>query len=874
MAKLTPMMEQYMEIKSAYKDCILFFRLGDFYEMFFEDAKTASRELEITLTQRSVGQEEKAAMCGVPHHVADSYIAKLVNKGYKVAICEQVEDPKEAKGIVKRDVIKVVTPGTITDTSILDDKVNNYLASIYLDENGIGIAYVDNSTGELYTTNLKDNLGGMTSFAVNELSKIYPSEIICNKYFMDQKKTISTIKNNLNPYFNILEDSLEVDFLEIYKNHFHEITIMDSNKDYKLYSNIATGNLLKYLESTEKSKLDHISDLEYYEANNYLIMDFSTRMNLEIHETIISRDKKGSIVGFLDKTATAMGGRLLRKWLEQPLINKEEIYNRSSIVEYFVDNLSLKDQVREVLRNVHDMERLSSKISTGNCNARELVALKNSLYEIPRLKEILESSRHEELVALAQSIDELGDIYSLIEESIEENPPILITEGGLIKYGYNEELDRIKEVSTRGKDWLKDLEAREREKTGINNLKIGFNKILGYYFEITKANMSKAPEYFIRKQTLTNSERYFSQELKAMEDDILGAEEKMLGLEYKIFVEIREKIKLETMRIQRTSKLISSVDVLSSFAEIAYLHNFTRPSLNNRGIMEIKDGRHPVVESNIPNNLFVPNDTNLDLDTNMIQIITGPNMSGKSTYMRQVAVITLLAHIGSFVPASFANISIVDRIFTRIGAADNLSQGESTFMVEMNEVSNIVKSATSRSLIILDEVGRGTSTYDGLSIAWALVEHIAENIRAKTLFATHYHELTELEDRYENIKNLTILAEEKGEDVIFLRKIVKGSTNKSYGIQVARLAGIDSKIINRANEVLYSIEHTSNLNPDMDLACGEPVQLDLGDFKKNYFIDNLASIDINSLTPMEAMNKLYEITREAKTIKDDIDEKN
>ncbi len=872
MAKLTPMMKQYMDIKKEYSDCILFFRLGDFYEMFFEDAKLASRELEITLTQRSVGQDEKAAMCGVPHHVADSYIAKLVNKGYKVAICEQVEDPATAKGIVKRDVVRVVTPGTITDTNVLDDKVNNYLCSIYLSEENIGISYVDNSTGELYTTSLKDDLGDMLSFAINEVSKIYPSEIICNKYFYNNTKTINVIKNNLNPYFNVFEDDESIEYLSIYKDHFNELAINEANEDYRFYSNIATAKLLKYLESTEKSTLDHISNLEYYEANNYLIMDFSTRTNLEIHETIISRDKKGSIVGFLDKTSTAMGGRLLRKWLEQPLINKERIYKRSSIVDYFLSNLSIKDEVRELLRNVHDMERLSSKISTGNCNGRDLIALKNSLSQIPSLKKLLLASKNESLIDLGQKIDELKDIYSLIDLAIEDNPPVTITEGNLIKYGFNQELDKIKEVAIKGKDWLKDLEVKEREKTGINNLKIGFNKMLGYYFEITKANIKNAPDYFIRKQTLTNAERYFSEELKSMEDDILGAEDKLLSFEYKIFTSVRDRIKEETSRVQKTSKYISSIDVLASFAEIAYLHNFTRPDLNTKGEISISQGRHPVVESNIPNNLFVPNDTKLDLGENMIQIITGPNMAGKSTYMRQVAVITLLAHIGSFVPADYANISIVDRIFTRIGAADNLSQGESTFMVEMNEVSNIVKSATSNSLIILDEVGRGTSTYDGLSIAWALIEYIAENIKAKTLFATHYHELTDLEARYDNIKNLTIMAEEKGEDVIFLRKIVRGSTNKSYGIQVARLAGIDRKIITRANEILYSIEKSNNLNINTGEITNDNVQIDLVDFKKNYFIESIASIDLDKLKFSEAFDKFLEIINSAKEIKDDIDE--
>ncbi len=871
MAKLTPMMEQYMELKKEYSDCILFFRLGDFYEMFFEDAIKASRELEITLTQRSVGDNEKAAMCGIPHHVADNYIAKLVDKGYKVAIGEQVEDPKDAKGIVKRDVVKVVTPGTITDQTILDDKVNNYLASIYLDKNNIGIAYVDNSTGELSTTSLKANKEDLLSFAINEISKIYPSEIICNEEFYANNKVIKTIKNNLNPYFNVIENDIELDWKAIYSNHFMEEDINKSDDMERFYSNIATVNLLKYLETTEKNALDHISTLEYYEANNYLIMDFSTRINLEIHETIISRDKKGSIVGFLDKTNTSMGGRLLRKWLEQPLIDKKQIEYRNSIVEFFVNNMNTRDSVSELLKNVHDIERLSTRVSTGSCNGRDMIALKNSISQIPDIKTLLRETGHKALLNMEKNLDELRDIYKLIDDSIMDNPPVTITEGNLIKLGFDENLDRIKEVAIKGKSWLKDLEEKEKEKTGINNLKIGYNKMLGYYFEVTKGNMSKVPEYFIRKQTLTNAERFFTEELKGMENEILTAEDKLLSSEYKVFVDIREKVKSQIFRIQTTSKFIATLDVLVSFAQIAFLNSFSKPELNTSGTIEIKDGRHPVVESNIDNNLFVPNDTNLDLKNNMIQIITGPNMAGKSTYMRQVAIITLLAHIGSFVPAESANISVVDRIFTRIGAADNLSQGESTFMVEMNEVANIVETATSRSLIILDEVGRGTSTYDGLSIARALIEYIAENIRAKTLFATHYHELTDLEDEYKNIKNLTILAEEKGEDVIFLRKIVEGSTNKSYGIQVARLAGIDKKIIDRANEILYSIEKTSASN--LGKLVEEPkMQLDLNDFKKKYFIDNLSNIEINNLTPMEGFNRLYEIIQEAKELKDDFDE--
>ena len=870
MAELTPMMKQYMDIKKEYTDSILFFRLGDFYEMFFEDAEIASKELEITLTQRGVGLKEKAAMCGIPHHVSDGYVAKLVERGYKVAICEQVEDPSEAKGIVRREVVRVVTPGTITDQTILDEKSNNYLVSIYLDEIGIGISYVDNSTGELYTTNLYSSKEDMLNFALNEISKIYPSEIICNENFYKNKKIINIIKNNLNPYFNVFkekDDDLS-EWEKKFEKHFHVLIIDEFNNKDRILSNMATYKLIEYLEETQKNALNHINELFFYEANNYMVMDFSTRTNLEIHQTIISRDKKGSLVGFLDNTSTSMGGRLLRKWLEQPLINIEKINIRHLIVEYFINNLDIKDSVKKSLKGIYDIERLSSKISTGNCNARELISLKNSIGQLPELKAILKGTNNKELMAINKNIDSLQDVYSLIDKSIVEQPPILITEGGIIKKGYDSELDKIKEIAFKGKQWLSDLEEKERKKSGINNLKIGFNKMLGYYFEVTKSNIPKVQDHFHRRQTLTNSERYYTDELKEMENQILSAEDDLLEFEYKIFIEIRETIKKEVDRIQRVSREISKIDVLNSFAETAFKSNFSKPKMNINGVIDIKDGRHPVVENNIENNLFIPNDTYLDLENDMIQIITGPNMAGKSTYMRQVAIITLLSHIGSFVPATSANISIVDRIFTRIGAADNLSQGESTFMVEMNEVSNIVKSATNRSLIILDEVGRGTSTYDGLSIAWSLIEYIAEDIKAKTLFATHYHELTQLEDNYNEVNNLTIVAEEKGEDIVFLRKVIEGSTNKSYGIQVARLAGVHKKIIDRASEILYTIEDSNDINLDKVNEV-ESKQLKLEDFRTNYYIDNLSKINVNDLSPIEALNRLNDIVKEAQDLRGD-----
>lgn len=871
MEKLTPMMKQYMTIKDQYKDCILLFRLGDFYEMFFEDAIVASRELEITLTKRSGGTDNGIPMCGVPHHVSDNYISKLVEKGYKVAICEQVEDPKYAKGIVKREVIKVITPGTITDQGSLDEKSNNFLASIYMDDFGWGISYVDNSTGEMYTTEYIGEKDNIKAYIIDELGKIFPSEIICNEEFMLNKNIVKIIKNTINPYINIYSEDLNNKTMEkkVLK-HFNTETLNSLGIDTKIYSILATGKLIDYLYSTQKNALEHINNLIYYEAKNYMILDINTRSNLEILETIMRRDKKGALIGVLDKTSTSMGGRLLKKWLEQPLLNIDEINSRNSGVEYFVNNVVDMDEVKLLLRQIYDIERLGTKISNGNCNGRDLISVKNSISVLPRLKKLLMNANNMEIKRLGENLDTLEDIFTLLEESIEENPPITVKEGGLIKAGYNEELDDIKEVCNKGKEWLSNLELKERKNTGIKNLKIGFNKISGYYFEVTKSNISMVPDYFIRKQTLTNSERYHTEELKDMESKILGAEEKSLDLEYKIFQDIRNNIKSKILRLQNSSKTISKIDVINSLGQVAYSYDFVKPSLNNKGIIKIIEGRHPVVENNIENNLFVPNDTYLDNNDNMIQIITGPNMAGKSTYMRQVAIITLLAHIGSFVPASYADIAIVDRIFTRIGAADNLAQGESTFMVEMNEVSNIIKSATKNSLIILDEVGRGTSTYDGLSIAWAVVEHIASKIKAKTLFATHYHELTQLQEKNKGIKNLTIIAEEKDDEIIFLRKIVEGSTNKSYGIEVAKLAGIDRNIINRANEVLSLIEgnHEIKLN---NTKVKESKQIDLVDYQKNYYIDNIIDLDVDNMTAKEALDTLYDLIETGKKIRGDHD---
>ena len=869
MKNLTPMMQQYMDIKERHKDSLLFFRLGDFYEMFFEDAKIASKELEITLTQRDCGLDEKAPMCGVPHHVADSYISKLVDRGYKVAIADQLEDPALAKGIVKRDVVRIITPGTITDSSMLDEKSNNFLVSIYFDNFGVGISYVDNSTGEMYTSEILSDEDNSYRFILDELGKIRPSEIICNKKLTLNKKYLKNIKNRINPYINIYEDIDEID--ENLKGYICNLFKIDDLTQIgisgKVYATIATSKLIEYLYDTQKSTLEHINTISYYEPSNYMIMDINTRTNLEINETIRSKKKKGALIGILDKTQTSMGGRLLKKWLEQPLLDVKQIRNRLDIVEYFTNNLMTMDDLRKLLRNIYDIERLASKISTYNCNGRDFLSLKQSIKVLPDIIDLLNKCDNEQLKNLSKKIDNLEDVFLLIDSSIDENAPITIKEGGLIKHGYNSVLDELKESSLKGKEWLSNLELKEKNKTGIKNLKIGYNKIYGYYFDVTKSNLKLVPDYFIRKQTLTNSERYYTEELKNMEAKIIGSEERTLELEYEIFLEIRSKVKNEIKRLQEVSKYVAVLDVLSSFAFVANNNDYVKPDVNNKGIIDIEEGRHPVVEATIDNNQFIPNNTYLNTNNNMLQIITGPNMAGKSTYMRQVAIITLLAQIGSFVPAKKANISIVDRIFTRIGASDNLSQGESTFMVEMNEGSNIIMSATSNSLIILDEVGRGTSTYDGLSIAWAVVEYIVKNIKAKTLFATHYHELTQLEGRYKGIKNLTILAEEKGDDIVFLHKIAEGSTNRSYGIQVAKLAGINREIIDRANDILTKIEGSHLMNVDENNS-NQSKQMNLMDYKKDYFIDKVKNIDIKNLTPLDALNTLDSLVEDAKGLKE------
>ncbi|WP_422486702.1 DNA mismatch repair protein MutS [Gudongella sp. DL1XJH-153] len=870
MATLTPMMQQYVDTKEKYKDALLFFRLGDFYEMFFEDAKTASRELEIALTSRDCGLDEKAPMCGVPHHVAETYITRLVDRGYKVAVCEQVEDPALAKGLVKREVVRIVTPGTIMDGSLLDEKSNNFLASIFLDEYGAGLSYVDNSTGEMYTTEFIGEEENSSRFILDELGKIMPSEVVCNEGLIRNKKLVTVIMDKINPYINALDDlSNDVEnYNELISGFFNDKNIEIERLKEKIYSTISLGKLLNYLKDTQFNAVDHIKELQYYEPEHYMLMDINTRSNLEIHETMRSKEKRGALIGILDKTQTAMGGRLLRKWLEQPLLDKKQIENRLDMVEFIKNNPFHLEEIRDILKNIYDIERLISKISNGNCSGRDMVALRQSIENIPGLKGVLLETNLSQFVKLQEDMDDLIDIHTILNDSLGDNPPLSVKEGGIIKEGYNEYLDDLRASKLKGKEWLARLEAEERNRSGIKTLKVGFNRVMGYYIDIRKSSIDSVPENYIRKQTLANSERYYTTELKEIEDKILGADDKAIQLEYELFQEIREIIKKEIERLQRTSKLLAVLDVVLSLAIVANANNFTRPSLNRKGIIDIEEGRHPVVEATIKHQLFVPNDAYMDTRDDMVHIITGPNMAGKSTFMRQIAIIVLLAQIGSFVPSKRADIGIVDRIFTRIGASDNLSQGESTFMVEMNEVSNILRFATPRSLIILDEVGRGTSTYDGLSIAWAVVEYISDKIKAKTLFATHYHELTQLQTKLKGVKNFTITAEEQGDDIIFLRKIVKGSTNQSFGIQVAKLAGIRKEVIQRANEVLATIENSHDINMDEPVQKKNQKQMNLMDYRKDFYIDRVRNIDINGLTPMDALNTLNNLVDDARKLKE------
>ena len=865
-SKCSPMMQKYLETKEKYQDTILFYRLGDFYEMFFDDAILVSKELEITLTGKDCGLEERAPMAGVPFHAADSYIAKLVSKGYKVAICEQLEDPKTTKGIVKRGVIKVVTPGTIVESNMLEERKNNFIMAIYKAGLYFGLAVSDISTGEFYACSIKEN--NNFSLLLDEISRFNPAEIVVNKMMNESTEEISKIKNRFpNAFITNCEESFFEENIEKVKSKFlivnnrqEEIENLTNN----LLAITAINALSSYISNTQMTDLSHINKIQIYSVSKYMSLDINARRNLEITEKLRDRSKKGTLLWVLDETETSMGGRLLRRWLNDPLIDEQEINKRLDSVEELKNNLMLRGDIIENLKKVYDIERLAGKMAYGNATPRDMITLKNSLLKLPELKQVLANTNSKYLTQIFENIDELQDIYKLIDISIVDDPPMNTKDGGYIKLGFDEEIDKLKLATKDGKSWLMKLEADEKEKTGIKSLKVGFNKVFGYYIEVTNSYKNMVPNTYIRKQTLTNGERYITEELKQMENQILGAEEKVIKLELDAFHKIRNIIAQNIKRLQQTSEAIATLDVLTSFAEVAEKLNYCKPSVNKSGIIDIKEGRHPVIEKMLGAGQFVPNDTYMDKNQNRLSIITGPNMAGKSTYMRQVALITLMAQVGSFVPAKEASIGVVDKIFTRVGASDDLSMGQSTFMVEMMEVATILKEATENSLVILDEIGRGTSTYDGLSIAWAVAEYIADVSKcgAKTLFATHYHEMTTLEQEGNGIKNYSIAVKEKGEDIIFLRKIVKGGTDESYGVHVAKLAGVPKEVTKRANEILKSLERKSILadkKPEKEDKKKVEGQFDMFNYKLAEIAHELDMVNLNELTPIDALNTLVRI---------------
>ncbi|SHJ30532.1 DNA mismatch repair protein MutS [Pseudobutyrivibrio xylanivorans] len=862
MAEYTPMMQEYLKTKAEYEDCILFYRLGDFYEMFFEDAKTASRELELTLTGKSCGMEERAPMCGVPFHAADSYINRLVSRGYKVAICEQVEDPKEAKGLVKREVIRVVTPGTNIDQMALDEGSNNYIMSIFYNRGIFGVSSCDISTADFYLTEV-DSIRKL----IDELYKFNPAEIIYSKSIFESGIDITEVSQKIESALSQLDESFYDDTLSTREllNHFHAHSLEGLGLMDFQYGRIAAGALLSYLKETQKSELAHLTHITPYTDGKYMLLDNSTRRNLELTETMRDKQKRGSLLWVLDKTKTAMGARQLKSFIEQPLVSVDEIIKRQDAISEINESLIDREELREYLSSVYDLERLITKITYQSANPRDLIAFKQSIGMLTPIKTLLSGFHCHLLDDTNSNIDDMKDLFELIDSAIDDEPPISSRDGDIIKAGFNEEVDRLRAAKVDGKQWLADLEAKERDKTGIKNLKIKFNKVFGFYLEVTNSYKDLVPDYYIRKQTLANAERYYTPELKELEDSILGAEDRLNTIEYEFFKTVRDTIASNVDRIQITAKAIALLDAIISMAVVAEKNHYVRPVIDNRGIIDIKDGRHPVVEQMINADQFISNDCELDLDSRTIAIITGPNMAGKSTYMRQVALIVLMAQIGSFVPASEARIGVVDRIFTRVGASDDLSTGQSTFMVEMNEVANILHNATNKSLLILDEIGRGTSTYDGLSIAWAVVEHIAYTIGAKTLFATHYHELTELEGQIKGVHNYCIAVQELGEDIIFLRKIIPGGADQSYGIQVARLAGLPEEVLSRARTIVNSLNENDIAAVADRISIREQVEEKLKSLEGVTISENEAEIiaglrelDVTKITPLEAMNILFE----------------
>lgn len=867
---LSPMMQEYVKKKEQYKDCILFYRLGDFYEMFFQDALTVTKELELTLTGKDCGLEERAPMCGVPFHAAETYINRLIEKGYKVAICEQVEDPKKARGLVKREVIRVVTPGTTLDAASLDESRNNYLMSVVATEGRFGCAIADITTGDCFLTEVDK-----PQKLLDEINKFVPAEIICNDAFFMSGVDTDDLKNRLGICVFPLDAWYFDDGLckRTLMEHFHVNALEGLGiQDYDS-GVIASGALFLYLQETQKSALSHMAGIRPYAAEKYMLIDSSSRRNLELVETLREKNKRGSLLWVLDKTKTAMGARTLRSYVEQPLIDAEEINERLEALEELNQSPMLRDEIREYLNPIYDLERLISRISYQSANPRDLIAFSSSLEMLPYIRQIIKDFKSPLLTKICEDMDPLEDIAELIRSAIVEEPPLAQKDGGIIREGYNSDVDKFRRSRTDGKKWLTELEAREKERTGIKNLKIKYNRVFGYSLEVTNSFKNLVPENYIRKQTLTNAERYITQELKDLEDLILGAEDKLYALEYELFCEVRDKAGAEVVRIQKTAKAVAALDVFTSLALVAQRNNYVRPKINENGVLDIKNGRHPVVEQMIENDMFIANDTYLDNQKKRISIITGPNMAGKSTYMRQTALIVLMAQIGSFVPAEKANIGIVDRIFTRVGASDDLASGQSTFMVEMTEVANILRNATSRSLLILDEIGRGTSTFDGLAIAWAVIEHISDTklCGAKTLFATHYHELTELEGKISGVNNYCIAVKEKGDDIVFLRKIVKGGADKSYGIQVARLAGVPDPVIRRAKELVEELSDADITAAVKDLTAPKKkqkivydqvdmAQMSLFDtVQDNDIVEEIKNLDMSHLTPMEAMNILYNL---------------
>ena len=880
-SQLSPMMQHYMETKKEYPDCILFYRLGDFYEMFFDDALAASKALEITLTGKECGLKERAPMCGVPYHAVDSYLYRLVQKGFKVAIAEQMEDPKQAKGLVKREVIRVVTPGTITSAQALDETKNNYLMGIVYVDGRYGISTADISTGEFLVTEVDSDRE-----LFDEINKFSPSEIICNNAFYMSGVDLDELKNRYQVIISALDSHFFGDesCKKVLKEHFKVNSLSGLGLEDYATGIIAAGAVMEYMYETQKSTLEHITSLTPYRTGQYMVIDTSTRRNLELVETMREKQKRGTLLWVLDRTKTAMGARLLRSYIEQPLIHKDEIIRRQDAVEELNMNYISREELGEYLNPIYDLERLIGRISYKTASPRDLIAFKTSLEMLPHIKRLLGEFQTGLLKELESELDPLEDIWDLIRRSIVDDPPITVRDGGIIKEGFHEEADRLRNAKTEGKTWLAELEAREKEKTGIKTLKVKYNKVFGYYFEVTNSFKDMVPDdYFVRKQTLTNAERFTTDELKQLEDVIMGAEEKLTALEYDLFCEVRDSISSQVVRIQQTARAIAGIDVFCSLSSVATRRNYVKPSINEKGVIHIKNGRHPVVEQMMRDDLFVANDTFLDNGKNRLSVITGPNMAGKSTYMRQVALIVLMAQLGSFVPAQEADIGICDRIFTRVGASDDLASGQSTFMVEMTEVANILRNATRNSLLVLDEIGRGTSTFDGLSIAWAVIEHISSTklLGAKTLFATHYHELTELEGTIAGVKNYCIAVKEQGDDIVFLRKIVRGGADKSYGIQVAKLAGVPDSVISRAREIAGELSENditarakeiaqANANVTQHRAVPKPDEVDLQQLtffdtvKDDDIIKELDGLELSTMTPLDALNTLYRLQTKLK----------